>query len=248
MPADSLVLVPGLLCDEAVWQPQIGALSGQADVQVARHGEADTLGGMAEAILARAQPHFALAGHSMGGRVALEVYARAPERVTRLALLDTGYEGLPGGIVGERERDGRLRLLQIARHDGMRAMAEDWARGMVHPRRITDQALMDTIYDMIGRMTVEVFEAQIRALLARPDRSGLLARIAVPTLVLCGHEDSWSPINRHRDMASRIPGSVLVDVPDCGHMCTLEQPDTISRALVAWLRDEPQQHLAAKEA
>jgi pimeloyl-ACP methyl ester carboxylesterase len=245
MSAEPLVLVPGLLCDEAVWAPQIRALQARFPVQVPHHGERDSLGAMAEAILAQAAPRFALAGHSMGGRVALEVYARAPERVTRLALLDTGYEGFADGAAGER--DGRLRLLGIARSQGMRPMGADWARGMVHPARLTDTALMEAILDMIARANPAVFAAQIRALLARPDRTALLPRIAVPTLVLCGHEDSWSPIERHRVMAAQIPHSVLVDIPDSGHMCTMERPEEVSQALRAWLTDAPQIHAAPKE-
>ena len=194
---------------------------------------------MAAQILANAPPRFALAGHSMGGRVALEVWAQAPQRVSHLALLDTGFEGLAGGETGERERAGRLRLLQLARTAGMRAMAQDWASGMVHPDRLSEAPLMEAIYDMLARATPEVFAAQIRALLQRPDRSALLASINVPTLVLCGREDSWSTLARHQDMAGRISGSTLVDVPHCGHMCTLEQPEAVSRALLAWLSDEP---------
>jgi pimeloyl-ACP methyl ester carboxylesterase len=235
MAADSLVLVPGLLCDEAVWRPQLAQLQGAAEIRIAQHGMADTLGEMAQAILDTAAPRFALAGHSMGGRVALEVYARAPERVTRLALLDTGYDQLPAGEAGEREREGRMRLLGIAERDGMRAMAQEWSRGMVHPRRLTDVALMNGILDMISRATPAQYAAQIRALLARPDRSDLLERIGVPTLVLCGHEDSWSPIARHRQLAAQIAGSRLVDIPDCGHMSTLEQPLQVAQALRDWL-------------
>jgi pimeloyl-ACP methyl ester carboxylesterase len=248
MSVENLVLVPGLLCDDAVWQPQLAALGTQREIQVPQHGLADSLGAMADAILARAPARFALAGHSMGGRVALEVLARAPGRVTRLALLDTGYEGLPAGEVGERERAGRLRLLAIARRDGMRVMAADWASGMVHPARRNEAALMDPILDMLARATPEVFDAQIRALLARPERAALLAQIRVPTLVLCGHEDSWSPVERHRAMARQIAGSVLVDVPDCGHMCTMERPAAIAAALAAWLDDLPQPYQIAKEA
>lgn len=239
MSSHPLVLVPGLLCDRAVWHPLLGTLQPQHTAYIAQHGLADSLATMATQILATAPPRFALAGHSMGGRVALEVWAQAPQRVSHLALLDTGFEGLAEGETGERERAGRLRLLQLARTAGMRAMAQDWARGMVHPDRLSDAALMETIYDMLARATPDVFAAQIAALLQRPDRSTLLASITVPTLVLCGREDSWSTLDRHRDMAGRISGSTLVDVPHCGHMCTLEQPEAVSRALLAWLSDEP---------
>jgi pimeloyl-ACP methyl ester carboxylesterase len=244
MSTDPLVLVPGLLCDDTVWKPQIAALGHRRSLLIASHGQADSLGQMAEQILQRAPPRFALAGHSMGGRVALEVVARAPQRVSRLALLDTGHDGLAPGEAGERERAGRMRLLGIARQDGMRAMGADWVRGMVHPRRLADAALIDAILDMIARSSAAVLEAQIQALLARPDRSALLPQIRVPTLVLCGHEDAWSPVERHRLIASLIPGSVLVDVPDCGHMCTLEEPEQISAALAAWLDDAPQRQRA----
>src|SRR5512139_2440767 len=142
---EPLVLVPGLMCDEAVWTHQIAVLGAGRSVQVAEHALSNTLGAMADRILASAAPRFALAGHSMGGRVALEVMARAPGRVTRLALLDTGFEPLAAGEAGERERAGRLRLLALARTQGMRAMAEDWARGMVHPARLADDVLMESI-------------------------------------------------------------------------------------------------------
>src|SRR5258708_9333794 len=99
----NLVFVPGLLCDKAVWKPQLQALQGVANIQVADHGELDSLSAMAEAILAKAPARFAVAGHSMGGRVALEVVRRAVSRVTGLALLDTGYTPMPSGAAGEKE-------------------------------------------------------------------------------------------------------------------------------------------------
>jgi pimeloyl-ACP methyl ester carboxylesterase len=172
----------------------------------------------------------------MGGRVALEVAARAPERVSRLALLDTGYEALAPGEAGDRERAGRYRLLEVAKREGMLAMAKDWARGMVHPARLTDVALMDAIHSMIASAGVVQFEAQIAALLARPDRTDLLQALRIPTLVLCGRDDSWSPWSRHEDMARLIPGSQLVGVPDCGHMSTMERPEAVTSAILAWLR------------
>jgi pimeloyl-ACP methyl ester carboxylesterase len=236
---EALVLVPGLVCDAYVWQQQVDALGSYRVVPrvtlVADHALCDDLGAMADNLLARAPPKFALAGHSMGGRVAMEVYARAPERVTRLALLDTGSDSLPAGEPGEREKAGRLRLLDIAQREGMLAMGMEWARNMVHPRRLADASLMDSIHRMIARAPLAQFEAQIHALLRRPDRLPLLAQIVVPTLVLCGHDDRWSPPSQHVEMARHIQGCVYVDVPDCGHMCTLEQPAAVTRALSDWL-------------
>lgn len=235
MTAESLVLVPGLMCDDTVWRHQVAVLGTGRDVRVAEHAQSDTLGAMAERILDAAAPRFALAGHSMGGRVALEVVARAPERVSRLALLDTGHAALARGAAGDQEKAGRYRLLEIAQRDGMLAMARDWARGMVHPARLTDLTLMDAIHSMIVRAGVARFEAQIRALLARPDRTSLLVTLRVPTLILCGRDDNWSPLSRHEDMARLIHGSHLVGVPDCGHMSTMERPEAITTAMLGWL-------------
>lgn len=232
-----LVLVPGLVCDAEVWRGQINTLAADRQVLVPEHGLADTLGGMAEAILAAAPRRFALAGHSMGGRVALEILARAPERVSRLALLDTGFESLAAGESGERERAGRYRLRDLGRTEGMSALGKDWVRGMVHPARLADAPLIDRIVAMISRAPLAQFEAQTEALLSRPDRMALLSQIRVPTLVLCGREDGWSPPARHEEMARRIGGAKLVIVPDCGHMCTMERPAAVTSALQAWLAD-----------
>lgn len=233
--AEPLVLVPGLMCDETVWEHQLAVLGKGRGMQVAEHGLSDSLGAMAQRILDAAPPTFALAGHSMGGRVALEVMARAPERVSRLALLDTGYEALAPGAAGDREKAGRHRLLEIAQRDGMLVMAQDWARGMVHPARLTDAKLMQSIHSMIARAGVAKFEAQIRALLARPDRTPLLSSLRLPVLLLCGREDSWSPLSRHEEMARLIPGSQLVSVPEAGHMSTMERPEAVTAALQSWL-------------
>lgn len=232
---ESLVLVPGLVCDAHVWRQQAEVLAPACEVRIPEHGLADSLGLMAERILEAAPARFALAGHSMGGRVALEIVARAPGRVTRLALLDTGYEKLAEGQAGERERAGRYRLREVGRREGMLALGREWARGMVHPERLEDAALMDGIHQMIARAPLAQFEAQTEALLRRPDRTDLLATIRVPTLVLCGQEDAWSPPARHEAMFRRIPGARLVIVPRCGHMCTLERPDAITEALRHWL-------------
>lgn len=230
-----LLLVPGLLCDHASWAGQVAALGVVARCQVVDHGERDGIGDMAAHVLAQAgDERFAIAGHSMGGRVALEVVRQAPQRVLGLALLDTGYQPRALGAAGEQERGSRLALLEIARTRGMRAMGEQWARGMVHPRRV-DTPLFGEILAMIERSTPERFEAQIRALLERPDASPLLAAIRCPTLLVCGREDTWSPLARHEEMQRAIAGSVLEVVEDSGHMSPMEQPQAVSAALGAWL-------------
>ena len=229
-----LVLLPGLVCDAQVWKHARAALAPRAPVLIPDYGLLDSLGDMAELVLRNAPPRFALAGHSMGGRVALEVLRRAPERLAALALLDTGTQALASGDAGERERAGRFELLAIARQQGMAAMAARWVQGMVWKPRLADTVLVQDVIDMFARRSADMFAAQISALLARPDAGDLLAAIRCPTLVLCGEEDSWSPPQRHRDMAAQIPGATLVMVPECGHMCTMERPEAVTRALLEW--------------
>jgi pimeloyl-ACP methyl ester carboxylesterase len=231
----SLLLVPGLLCDDAIWASQTAALADIAAVRVANNGETDSLGALAESIIAHAPPRFALAGHSMGGRIALEVARRVPERLIGLALLDTGYEALAPGQAGEREAEGRHALLALARREGMRAMARTWLQGMVYPPRLTDEELVEPILDMFERRTPDLFAMQIKALLARPDATSVLSTLQCPTLVLCGREDAWATPSRHDVMAKMIRHSTLQIIPDCGHMAPLERPRAVNQALRRWL-------------
>ncbi len=217
-----------------VWAHAREPLSARAPVLVADYGLLDSLGAMAEQVLRDAPARFALAGHSMGGRVALEVFRRAPQRVAAIALMDTAVHPLPPGEAAERERAGRYELLAIAKERGMAAMAERWVRGMVWPPRLSETALVRSVIDMFARKNADVFAAQIAALLGRPDAAPLLNAIDCPALVLCGADDSWSTPERHRDMAAAIDGSRLVLVPQCGHMCTLERPEAVTRALLDW--------------
>ena len=172
----------------------------------------------------------------MGGRVALEVYRRARERVRGLGLFDTGYQAREQGPVGEREREQRMALVELARTRGIRAMGAQWVRGMVHPDRLNDAVLMDQILDMIERKSVAIFDAQQRALLARPDAGQLLREIHCPTLILCGREDAWSPLSRHQEMARKVGRAELAVIEQCGHMSTMERPDHLSAALARWLK------------
>jgi pimeloyl-ACP methyl ester carboxylesterase len=236
----ALLFLPGLLCDGSVWAYQREALADVAVCTAVEWAAEDSLADMAEIALRSAPERFAVAGHSMGGRVALEVYRAAPERVTHVALLNTGYLPRPKDASGETEARERYALLEVARGQGMRAMAERWIPPMVHPDRRRDPQLTAAITEMFARKTPEIFEAQIHALLNRPDATAVLAEIRCPALLVSGREDTWSPPARHAEMAALIPGAPaspprLVVVPHSGHMSTLEQPDAVAEALREWL-------------
>jgi pimeloyl-ACP methyl ester carboxylesterase len=232
----TLVLLPGLMCDAAVWAPQVQALSAQAHCVVPVWGVLNFISAMAEQVLATAPtPTFSLAGHSMGGRIALEIMRQAPQRVERLALLDTGIHPLAAGEAGAKEKAGRMALLELAQAQGMRVMGAQWARGMVHPG-VPGTALFEQVLDMLERSNPAQFEAQITALLGRPDAAPVLPTITCPTLVLCGREDLWSPPEQHAHIANGIAGATLHVIEHCGHMPTVEQPAELNRVLLEWLQ------------
>ncbi|MGC2331950.1 MAG: alpha/beta hydrolase [Candidatus Acidiferrales bacterium] len=230
-----LLLLPGLACDAEVWKHQVRALREITGVQVADYGPCDSIQEMARVAIERAPEQFALAGHSMGGRVAMEVFRSAPDRILGLALLDTAYKPLMPGQAGEREKAERAGYVEVARTQGMKTMARAWLQKMVHSSRLTDEPLIESIVGMLARKSPEIFAGQIKALLGRPDATPVLAAARCPTLVLCGREDAWSVLDVHRDMAARMPSARLAIIENCGHMATMERPEAVTAALAEWL-------------
>jgi pimeloyl-ACP methyl ester carboxylesterase len=198
--------------------------------------EHDSIVAMAEAVLRWAPERFALAGHSMGGRVAFQVLRLAPDRVTKVALLNTGSDARPAGAIGEGEERRRRELLAMARSQGMRAMTVEWLKGMLPAYRQNDGTLVEEIIGMFERKSPDLFEIQMLALLGRPNATHLLSHILCPALVLTGFDDAWSPPARHLEIAQSIPKSELVVVPKCGHMSTMERPDEVTAAMREWLK------------
>jgi pimeloyl-ACP methyl ester carboxylesterase len=238
---DTLVLIPGLMCDAAVWEPVLPALQQVPGlrlgaIHIADHGTAGSLSAMATQILQSVPGRLAVAGHSMGGRVALEIWRQAPQRVSRLALLDTGCGARPAGAAGAAERDKRMALLALARREGVRAMAAQWAQGMVHPARLADRPLVDAILDMFERRSADVFALQLHALLERPEAGDALASVDVPLCVGCGAQDSWAPVAQHEAMVALNPRARLEVVADAGHMAPMERPAEMAALLGRWLR------------
>lgn len=228
------MFLPGLACDAGVWTHQSKYFAERTSVTVVDYGASDSITKMAQVALAATPDRIAIAGHSMGGRVAFEIMRVAPSRVAGLALLDTAYRGFPSGEAGEREVAKRSELVNLARTKGMRAMAEFWMPGIIHPDRMADTVLTGAILAMMSRKTPEVFAAQIKALLGRPDATALLSTIRCPTLVLCGRKDTWSPLEGHREIAAAIPNAHLAIIENCGHMAPMERPEEVTAALATW--------------
>ena len=227
-----LVLVPGLLCDAALWGPQVAALGAIADFWIPELKAMDSISAMGEAVLREAPfGKFALAGLSMGGYVAMEVMRRAPERVTRLALLDTrATRDAP------EEMERRRELMRLARTErGFAPVTNRMLPLMLHPSRVNELLLVKLIREMAERTGVEGYILQQTAIMSRPDSRPDLPRIGVPTLVLCGREDALTPLDLHEEMAALIPGAKLAVIEKCGHLSTLERPIEVNAALRAWL-------------
>ena len=227
-----LILLPGLLCDATVWAPQKDALSGEFQIAAWLHSYGhDSLAGMAREVLKAAPPRFALAGHSMGGRVALEIMRTAPERVERLALLDTtATPATPD------EPDKRREMIELARIEGMPALAERWLPMIVHPSRLNQPDFMAPLSAMICRATPEIYARQVQALLNRPDYRPILPQIACPTLIACGRDDLWSPVAAQQEIAAAIRSAKFALIDNCGHMATVEAPSEVTGLLRHWLR------------
>ena len=231
-----LLLVPGLMCDHASWAPMLPYLNPHIAHTTIDHGDADSLVAMAERILENAPAVFDLAGHSMGGRVALEVMRLAPRRVRRLALLGTGYRAKESGEAGAEELRKRQVLLDIARTQSVRAMAIEWVKPMVAPSRLSDTVFVEQIITMICRKSEDIFKRQIKALIERPDASDVLSQVQIPTLVMAGAFDSWATPAQHQEIANHIPAKpeVAVVAPS-GHMMMMEEPQLVAQQLNQWL-------------
>jgi pimeloyl-ACP methyl ester carboxylesterase len=225
-----IVLVAGLNCSARLYADQIPVLWQFGPVVVADHRRDDSMAAMARRILAAAPPRFALAGLSMGGYIAFEILRQAPERVARLALLDTGARA----ETPERTEQ-RKPLIALARSGRFAEIFESQYPTLVHRSRHSDAALMAAVRTMNQETGPEAYLRQQAAIMSRPDSRPGLAAIACPTLVLVGDSDEPTPPELAREMAAAIPGAKLVVVPECGHLSTMERPQAVNKALLEWM-------------
>lgn len=218
------------LCDERLYAAQLAALGGSYDCRVFVFREQDSMRGMAEALLAATPPRFTMIGLSLGGYLAFEVVRRAAHRLERLALLDT----LAGADTDAR-RAIRLDDIAKVREGGIEALIPELPARWLLPAHARRSELVELMASMARSIGARGQRNQQRAMLARPDSHDDLARVQVPTLVLCGAQDPVTPVAEHEVMAARIPGARLAVIAECGHLSTLEQPAAVNRLLADWL-------------
>jgi len=235
MPRPHVVLVPGLLCTRDLFRDQIDHLAPRAEVVLGDHSRHETVAEIAASILAGAPPRFSLAGLSMGGYIAMEMMMMAPDRIERLALLDTQARPDTPEVVARR-----LKLNEMARSGQLCAVSRDILLKLyIHPDRLTDEGLVRRVIAMAEETGPEAFLRQQAAILSRPDRRPDLGTITCPSLVIVGDVDALTPPECAREIAAAIPGARLEIIRHCGHLTTMECPDAVNALLDDWL-DMPQ--------
>ncbi|MGB1009017.1 MAG: alpha/beta fold hydrolase [Thiolinea sp.] len=226
-----VVFLPGMMCDARLFAPQIAAFSKERAVQVAPLTQHDTMSALAWSVLDDAPPRFALAGLSMGGLVAMEIMRQAPERITRLALIDTNPKAELPEVSARREPQ-----IEKVRAGQLRAVMRDEMK----PNYLSDGphqgAILDLCMAMAEALGPGVFERQSRAIQSRQDQQDTLRTVKIPTLILCGEDDSLCPVERHQLMHELVSHSSLQIISGAGHLPTLEQPELTTEALAQWLK------------
>lgn len=225
-----LVLLAGLLCDERIWSDVAAKLADIAQVTIFQFNGFSSIEAMADHVITSAPKCFILVGHSMGGRVALEVVRRASQRVLALGLFNTGIHP-----PAEHEPRSRGELVQLAHDQGMRKLAERWLPPMMDSNSEAASALLEHLTAMVEFASPDSFEKQISALLNRPAAASVLPSIHMPTLLASATGDRWSPIAQHEEIRRQIPHADLIIIEHAGHMAPVEQPQAVATMMRAWI-------------
>ena len=227
---NTLIMIPGMMCDERLFAPQVAQFSGEWNISIPVPKGYETVAGFANEILCDAPPKFALLGLSMGGIIAMEVLRQAKGRVERIALLDTNP-------LAEKDevKQRRIPQMEAARNGKLREVLRDEMK----PNYLADgpnkQDILVLCMDMAVDLGADVFLEQSKALRDRRDQSGTLKTTDIPALVLCGREDALCPVERHELMHELMPNSTLEIIDDAGHMPVLEQAEITNSKIKTWL-------------
>lgn len=226
----ALVLIPGMMCDARLFGPQLEALADGIDLSVADITQSDCMTELAQHVLTHVPDRFALAGLSMGGIVAMEILRIAPQRVTRLALLDTNPLDET-----EEVKLKRLPQLQAVREGKLANVMRDEMKPKYLAPGPARQNVLDLCMDMALDHGADVFLRQSKALMDRRDQTETLRQSRIPSLILCGRHDQLCPISRHELMADLMPHAVFEIIDNAGHLPTLETPNATNQALKRWM-------------
>jgi len=228
---EPLVFLPGLMCDARLFGPQIAELSSEYTVCAAPVTHGERIEEIASSLLDQLPVRFALAGLSMGGIVAMEILRRAPDRVSRLALMSTNPLAEAPQVAAAREPQ----IVKVRTGQLEAVMRDEMKPNYLAPGPYREE-ILGMVMDMADILGPDVFVRQSRALQRRKDQQSTLAKCRVPTLVLCGAHDQLCPVKRHTFMAELIPHAELVVLEDSGHLPTLEQPAETTAALRKWMQ------------
>lgn len=229
--AEPLVFLPGMMCDARLFGPQIAELSSEFSLMVSPVTRGERIEEIASGLLDELPARFALAGLSMGGIVAMELLRRAPDRITRLALLDTTpLAETPQAATAREPQIVKVRSGQL-----QQVVREELLPNYLGPGPFR-QEISELVLDMADALGADTFVRQSRALQRRRDQQGTLRKCRVPTLVLCGEHDALTPVKRHTFMAELIYGAELRILEGAGHLPTLETPAETTQALRDWMR------------
>ena len=224
-----LFLLPGLLEDAEAFHAVRLGVADIAHTRVADLTGADSIEALARAALEQAPERFHLAGHSMGGYVALEMQRQAPQRVEKLALLNT--HARPDS---PEATENRRRLMALAERDFPTVIATLLPKLML-PAHVADANLAGIVTTMALAVGREAFLRQERAIIGRVDSRPLLGAVSCPTLVVAARDDQLMPVEWLEELARGIPGAELEIVEECGHMAPIEKPREVIKLLREWI-------------
>lgn len=226
-----LLLLPGTLCNEKLWEHQLAYLKDIASITVGDLTQNNTIEGMASSVLDKAPENFALAGLSLGGMVAIEIMRQAPERVTQLALLDTNPRPPTDAQIETWHK-----FIRISKEGNFTSITRDYLMpGLIRPAN-QNTSLVQKIIDMAEEVGADAMERQMTALMYRPDALEVLSTISCPVSVMVGEEDSVCPVEMSNEIVREIPNSNLTVIKDAGHLSSLDNPLEVSRKLRDWLQ------------
>lgn len=225
----ALVLLPGLVCDDAIWINQVRHLDEIADMTIPPLVESDEISAQARHVLENTPENFALAGFSMGGYVALEMLRQAPERITRLALLDTTSR-----LDTPEKTAGRQQAIQRCEDGRFQDVIRDMLAVLLHPSRQTSP-LADFVTGMADRVGSDCFVRRHKTIMSRQSCVESLQSCKVPVRVICGRQDAMTSVEEHKELAALVPDARLSIIEECGHMTPIETPHATSALLRDWL-------------